>query len=152
FVGIRISTWRSVKASKPRSCHNRLPAGKGDGVASTMGLSGVRPPEGSLRKRIVSKALTSRTFLTVWSLFLPLSHAICAGRSWGRTMRRSVPSWAQGGRQYGGKCLGQWHGMLLPWRDHGGRSGLRAAELRRQGREGAGGGIAEGAQGREQRG
>jgi hypothetical protein len=29
FVGMRISTWGSVKARKLRSCHNRLPAGKG---------------------------------------------------------------------------------------------------------------------------
>jgi hypothetical protein len=40
---------------------------------------------------------TSKTFLTVWSFCLPLYHAVCAGGSWGRTMRRSVPSWAQGG-------------------------------------------------------
>ena len=29
LVGMRISTWGSVKARKPRSCNNRLPAGKG---------------------------------------------------------------------------------------------------------------------------
>jgi hypothetical protein len=49
----------------------------------------------------------SRTFLTVWPLVLPLSHAVCAGGSWGRTIRRSVPSWAKGdaGPAPGG-CLG----------------------------------------------
>ena len=34
----------SVKARKPRSCNNRLPAGKGYGVASAIGLSWTRPP------------------------------------------------------------------------------------------------------------
>jgi len=29
LVGMRISTWGSVNARKPRSCTNRLPAGKG---------------------------------------------------------------------------------------------------------------------------
>src|SRR5215510_7652485 len=31
LVGMRISTWGSVKARKPRSCNNRLRAGKGIG-------------------------------------------------------------------------------------------------------------------------
>jgi hypothetical protein len=66
------STWGGVNARKPRSCKSRLPADKGYGVASAMGLSWTRPPEVSLRKRMLSKALTSRTFLTVWSFFLPL--------------------------------------------------------------------------------
>src|SRR3954451_21778219 len=39
LVGMRISTWGSVKARKPRSCNNRLPAGKGYGVASASRLS-----------------------------------------------------------------------------------------------------------------
>src|SRR5467141_60043 len=43
LVGMRISTWGSVKARKPRSCNNRLPAGKGYGVASAIGLSWTRP-------------------------------------------------------------------------------------------------------------
>ena len=38
-MGIRISTCGSVNARKPRSCNNRLPAGKGYGVVSAMGLS-----------------------------------------------------------------------------------------------------------------
>jgi hypothetical protein len=97
LVGMRISTWGSVNARKPRSCNNRLPADKGEGVTSAIRLSWTRPPQVSLRKRMVSRALISRTLLTVWSFFLPLSHAVCAGGSWGRTMRRSVPSWAQGG-------------------------------------------------------
>ena len=33
-----------VNARKPRSCNSRLPAGKGYGIASAMGLSWVRPP------------------------------------------------------------------------------------------------------------
>jgi predicted transposase len=33
---------------------------------------GPRPPWVSLRKRMTRRALTSRTFLTVWSFFLPL--------------------------------------------------------------------------------
>src|SRR5713226_10734914 len=69
---MRIATWGSVKARKPRSCNNRLPAGKGYGVASAMRLSCTRPPQVSLRKRMMSRALTSRTFFTVWSFFLPL--------------------------------------------------------------------------------
>src|SRR5438445_3201349 len=31
LVGMRISTWGSMNARKPRSCNNRLPAGKGVG-------------------------------------------------------------------------------------------------------------------------
>src|SRR5712692_10041715 len=73
LVGIRMSTWGSVNARKPRSCNNRLPTGKGDGVASAIRLSWTRPPYVSLRKRIVSRALTSRTFFTVWSFFFPLN-------------------------------------------------------------------------------
>ena len=44
LVGMRISTWGSVKARKPRSCNSRLPAGKGYGVASAIRLSWMRPP------------------------------------------------------------------------------------------------------------
>ena len=44
LVGMRTSTWGSVHARKPRSCTNRLPAGKGDGVASAMRFSWTRPP------------------------------------------------------------------------------------------------------------
>ena len=44
LVGMRIATWGSVNARKPRSCNNRLPAGKGYGVASAMGFSWARPP------------------------------------------------------------------------------------------------------------
>jgi hypothetical protein len=69
---MRISTWGSVKAMKPRSCNSRLPAGKGYGVASASRLSWMRPPTVSLRKRMISRALTSRMFFTVWSFFLPL--------------------------------------------------------------------------------
>jgi hypothetical protein len=35
-VGMRIATWGSVHARKPRSGNNRLPAGKGERVASAM--------------------------------------------------------------------------------------------------------------------
>ena len=44
LVGMRLSTWGSLKARKPRSCPNRLPAGEGEGVASAMGVSWVQPP------------------------------------------------------------------------------------------------------------
>src|SRR5712692_10046744 len=44
LVGMRISTWGSVKARKPRSCNSPLPAGKGYGVASAIRLSWRRPP------------------------------------------------------------------------------------------------------------
>ena len=72
LVGMRISTWGRVKAMKPRSCNSRLPAGNGYGVASASRLSWMRPPTVSLRNRIMSRALTSRMFFTVWSFFLPL--------------------------------------------------------------------------------
>ena len=72
LVGMRITTSGRVKARNPRSGKSRLPAGKGAGVVSAMGFSWVRPPYVSLRKRRRSTALTSRTFLTVWSFFLPL--------------------------------------------------------------------------------
>jgi hypothetical protein len=60
------------KAMKPRSCNSRLPAGRGYGVASASRLSWMRPPTVSLRNRMMSTALTSRMFFTVWSFFLPL--------------------------------------------------------------------------------
>src|SRR6266508_5253875 len=65
-VGMSISTRSSVNARKRRSWSNRLPAGKGYGVASAIRLSWVLPAYVSLRKRIVSAALISRTFFTVW--------------------------------------------------------------------------------------
>src|SRR5438132_10104747 len=42
LVGMRMSTWGSVNATKPRSCNNRLPEGKGEGVASAMCFSWLR--------------------------------------------------------------------------------------------------------------
>src|SRR5271166_1102617 len=60
---MRISTPGSVNATKPRSCNNRLPAGSGYGVASAIRLSWTCPPTVSLRKRMISGALTRRTFL-----------------------------------------------------------------------------------------
>jgi hypothetical protein len=71
-VGLMVSTWSSVNARKPRSWSNRRPAGQGEGVASAIRLSWVRPAEVSLRKRMVSTALISSTCLTVWHFFLPL--------------------------------------------------------------------------------
>ena len=71
LVGMMISTWSRVNARKPRSWSNRLPAGKEYGVASAMRLSWVLPASVALRKRIVSAALISSTFLTVWHFFLP---------------------------------------------------------------------------------
>ena len=71
-VGMMISTWCKVKARKPRSWSNRLPAGQGEGVASAIRLSWVRPSSVSRRKRLVSPALISSTLLTVWHFFLPL--------------------------------------------------------------------------------
>jgi hypothetical protein len=70
-VGMITSTCGRVNARKPRSWSNRLPAGQGDGVASAIRLSWVRPSEVSLRKRMVSTALISSTLLTVWHFFLP---------------------------------------------------------------------------------
>jgi hypothetical protein len=70
-VGMMISTWSSTNAKKPRFSSHRLPAGKGYGVASALRLSWVLPAEVSLRKRIVSTALSSRTCFTGWHLFLP---------------------------------------------------------------------------------
>ena len=71
-------------------------------------------------------------------------------------MRRSVPSWAQGGtpvrrrvRRTGADCR---CGLFRQRRDHCGRGGLRDAEPLCQGGQGAGGRIAEGAQGRQQHG
>jgi hypothetical protein len=70
-VGMMISTWSSTNAKKLRSWSHQLPAGKGYGVASALRLSWVLPAEVSLRKRIVSTALSSRTCFTGWHLFLP---------------------------------------------------------------------------------
>jgi hypothetical protein len=41
--------------------------------------------------------MDQQDILTVWSFFLPFSHAVCSAGSWEQTMRRSVPSWVQGG-------------------------------------------------------
>jgi hypothetical protein len=49
------STCGSVKARKPRPWNNWLPAGKGESVASAIGFAWVRPPEVSLRKRMMSR-------------------------------------------------------------------------------------------------
>jgi hypothetical protein len=49
------------------------PTARGQGIGSAIRLSWVLPAEVSLRKRIVSTALISSTFLTVWHVFLPLS-------------------------------------------------------------------------------
>src|SRR5712691_6883259 len=49
------------------------------------------PLQVSLRKRIVSRALTRRIYFPVWSFCLPRSHEACSGGSWGRTIRRGVP-------------------------------------------------------------
>jgi hypothetical protein len=72
LVGLRTATWGHVQARKPRPCPRRLPAGKGEGVASVMGFSWVRPPSVARRKRTRSRAWTHRTLFTVWSLVLPL--------------------------------------------------------------------------------
>src|SRR5712691_2305704 len=45
FVGMRISTWGSVNARKPRSYNSRLPAGKGYGMASAIRLSWCPSPK-----------------------------------------------------------------------------------------------------------
>jgi len=97
-VGMLISACVSVNARKPKSWSKRLSGGKGDGVASARRLSCVLPAYVSLRKRMVSAAWISRTFLTVWDFFLPRSQRVCSVGSWGRSMRRSVPSWPTGGR------------------------------------------------------
>src|SRR5262249_838101 len=65
LVGMRIVTSGSANARKPRSCKSRLPAGKGYGVVSTMGLSWVRPPWVSLRKRMTRRAFE---FISITSL------------------------------------------------------------------------------------
>src|SRR5262245_17546489 len=90
------------------------------------------------------KALTSRTFLTVWSLFLPLSLACCSTGAWGRTMRRSVPSWAKGGTLARQRERRPQARLPPPAGRPGWRRQPRDAEPLGQGREGAGGGIPEG--------
>jgi hypothetical protein len=73
--------WGSVNARQSRSCNNRLSAGKAYGVVSAMRWPWTRPPCVALSKRIVSRAWTSRTLLTVWPFVLLLEHAACAGGS-----------------------------------------------------------------------
>jgi hypothetical protein len=79
--------------------NRRLPAGKGDGVASAIRFSWVLPAEVSLKKRLVRVALISSTFLTMWHVCLPRSQRVCSAGSCGRPRRRSVPSWPTGGRR-----------------------------------------------------
>src|SRR5262249_20284301 len=111
----------SVNAKNPRSCKRRLPAGKGDGVASAIGLSWVRPPDVSLRKRMTSRALSSRTFLTVWSLFSCRYNSLAVQQGLG--CRRCVVPSRQGhkggvGRDSGYGDDGGW--FLLQRADNGG--------------------------------
>src|SRR6266446_5245934 len=152
LVGMRIATWGSVNARKPRSCHNWLPAGKGDGVASAMRLSWMRPPQVALRKRIVSSALTSRTFLSYGpfscrSNMRPVQEGLGGGRCAVRSRHGQ-----QGGRWRGGRYGASGYWGLLQRSTHRRCVGLRDAKSLGQGREGAGRGIAQGTQGREQRG
>ncbi len=65
-------------------------------------------------------------------------------------MRRSVPSWAKGGTLARRQAPRPGGWLLRQRRDHRGRVGLRDAEALCQGRQQAGRGIAEGAQGRQQ--
>jgi hypothetical protein len=66
--------------------------------------------------------------------------------------RDAVPSrhGHKGGRRHASGRCGQGRWRLLQRDDHGGGVGLRHASALRQGRQGAGGGIAEGAQRREE--
>ena len=57
----------------------------------------------------------------------------------------------KGGGRCGARCSSHGRGILFQWRDHRSRVGLRDAEPLGQSREGAGRGIAEGAQRRQQR-
>src|SRR5262245_43969251 len=96
-----------------------------------MRRSCTRPPWVSLRKRIARSALTSRTFLT--------------GPGGGRCAVRF---------RHGQKG-GVWHDggwLFLQWGDQRGRVSLRDPKALGQGREGAGGSIAKGAERREQHG
>src|SRR5712692_7773205 len=135
---MRISTWGSVNARKPRSCNSRLPAGKGYGVASAMRFSWTRPPQVALRKRIVSRAFTSRTFLTVWSFVLPLEHSpVQQGLGGGRYAVRCRHG-HKGGRRRGSGTGDHGRWRLLQRYDHGGCLSLRDAEPLGQGGQGAG--------------
>ena len=53
----------------PATTHSRLEVG-GGGLRDAQIMD--TPPWVSLRKRMTSRALTSRTFLSVWSFFFPL--------------------------------------------------------------------------------
>ena len=64
-------------------------------------------------------------------------------------MRRSVPSWAKGGRR-GYSWSGDTGRRFLQRRDHRGRVGFRNTQALGQGSEGTGQGTAKGTQGREQ--
>src|SRR6266700_6304504 len=115
-----------------------------------MRRSWVRPPWVSLRKRMTSKALTSRTFLTVWSFFLPLNtRPVEEGPGGGRCAVRSRHGHKGGGGR-SGWCSGHGCGFLRLRRDDSGGVRLGDAEALGEGRERAGGGVAEGAQRRQQ--
>ena len=58
-------------------------------------------------------------------------------------MRRSVPSWAQGGGGRSGWWGGDGCGFLRLWRDDGGGVRLCDAEALGEGRQGAGGSVAQ---------
>jgi len=69
----------------------------------------------------------------------------------GRTMRRSVPSWAKGGHRRDSWFGNAGCGLLLQRNDYGGGVGLRDTASLREGGQRASRGVAEGTECRQQR-
>jgi hypothetical protein len=85
-----------ARQAAPRLPHPP-PGGARGGGASAIRSACRRPPSVARRQRRRRRAGTRRPCCTVWSLCLPREHAACSAGAWRRTIRRAVPSWAQGG-------------------------------------------------------
>src|SRR5215468_7051128 len=100
-----------------------------------MRRSWVRPPWVSLRKRMTRSALTSRTFLTVWSFSCRYStRSVQQGPGGGRCAARCRHG-QKGGRRCGGGYGDDGCGLLLERGDHGSGGGICDTEALGQRRE-----------------
>src|SRR4029450_11053242 len=124
--------WRAIKGVKPDALKGASPV-----------LNGGDEETGLSRPRLVATQLEC-AFSCRYNT-RPVQEGLRGGRCAARCRH---------GQKGGSRCCGRygasWGLLLRQWRDHGGRVGLRDTSALREGREGAGRGIAEGAEGREE--
>src|SRR5215471_11098291 len=99
---------------------------------------------------MMNRAFTNRTFFTVWSFSCRYnSLSVQQGPGGGRCAVRCRHG-QKGGVWGGDGCGGDGDGLFLQRADDEGGVGLRDPKPLGEGRQGTGGGIAKGAQGREE--